>query len=199
MVDTVVVVTLLAVGAGLFVMDRREPGPAARKGDRAGSIAKYVIAAFLGTYGSLASATLLVSPILLYGRLAHSQTAEAVFSAAVDRPYFPLQSVVAFAVGFAVAVWLRQGKPTWVWVWPVAQVAISIALHKPRSVLQGFTANVWQTYFNWDCGCSATLLQWHVTSVLYPAIAFTVGALVRLGVTERRQDAPSSQIQSVRQ
>src|SRR5450759_4841261 len=74
--------------------------------------------------------------------------------------YFPLQSVVAFAVGFAVAVRLRQGKPMWVWVWPVAQVAISIALHKPRSVLQAFTAKVWQTYFNWDCGCSATLLQW---------------------------------------
>jgi hypothetical protein len=198
MVDSVVAVTVLAVFAGLFLMFRRESGPAVWRRDRADSIAKYVIATFLGTYGSVAAATLLVLPILLYGRLAHSQTAEEIFSAAVDRPYFPLQSVVAFAVGFAVAVRLRLGKPMWVWVWPVAQVVISIALHKPRSVLQGFTANVWQTYFNWDCGCSATLLQWHVMSAVYAAIAFTLGALVRNGLTERRQDTPSSQIESVR-
>jgi hypothetical protein len=166
MVDAVVVMTLLTVGAGLFMMHRRELGPAVQKGNRAGSIAKHVIATFLGTYGSLAAATLLALPILLYGRLTHSQTAEAVFSAAVDRPYFPLQSVVAFAVGFAVAVWLRQGKLMWVRVWPVAQAAVSIVLQQPRSVLQGFAANTWQTYFNWDCGCSATLLQWHVTAVL---------------------------------
>ncbi len=151
MVDAVVVMTLLTVGAGLFMMHRRELGPAVRRGNRADSIAKYVIATFLGTHGSLAGATLLALPIPLYGRFTHSQTAKAVFSAAVDRPYFPLQSVVAFAVGFAVAVWLRQGKPMWVWIWPVAQVALSIALHQPRSVLQGFAANTWQTYFNWDC------------------------------------------------
>ena len=106
-----------------------------------------------------------------------SLTAEEVPSAAVDRPYFPLQSAVAFVVGFVVAIRLRQGKPLWVWVWPVAQVVISIALHKPRSVVESFTTSVWQTYFNWGCGCSATLLQWQVMSALYPAIAFTLGAL----------------------
>ena len=196
MLDSVIAVTLLAVVAGIFLM-LRESGSAAWSGARGDSIAKYVIATFLGTYGSVVGATLLVLPILLYGRLAHSQTAEEVVSAAVDRPYFLLQSVVAFAVGFAVAVRLRQGKPTWVWVWPVAHVVISIALDKQRSVLESFTGNVWQTYFNWDCGCSATLLQWHVMSAVYPATAFTLGALFRYGLT-KRQDATLSQIESIR-
>jgi hypothetical protein len=198
MVDSVEAVTLLAVVAGLFLMFRRA-GFAASSGERAVSIAKYVIATFLGTYGSVAAATILVLPILLYGRFAHSQAAEEILSAAVDRPYFPLQSVVAFAVGFGVAARLRQGKPMWVWIWPIAQVVISIALHRPRSVVQSFTASVWQTYFHWDCECSATLLQWQVMSAAYASIAFTLGALARHGITERRRDAPSSQIESVHQ
>jgi hypothetical protein len=157
----------------------------AGNGDKSGSIAKYLIASFLGTYGSVAAATLLILPIFLYGRFAHSQTVEEILSAAVDRPYFPLQSVVAFAMGFALALRMRQGKPMWVWVWPVAQVVIPIALHKPRSVMQSFTAIVSQTYFNWDCACSATLLQWQVMSALYASISFTFGALARHGLAKR--------------
>jgi hypothetical protein len=197
-VDSVVAVTVLGVIAGLFLMFRRESGSAACRPDKADSIAKYVIATFLGTYGSVATATILILPVLLYARLAHTQAAQEIFSAAVDRPYFPLQSVVAFAVGFGVSARLRQGKPMWVWVWPVAQMAISIASHHPRSVMQGFTTNVWQTYFNWNCGCSATVLQWQVMSAVYAAIAFSLGALVQCGLPRRRQDSPSSQLESVR-
>ncbi len=198
MADSVVVVTLLAVVAGLFLMLLRKSGLAAWKRNRAVSIAQYVIATFLGTYGSVAAAALLVLPVLLFARLAHSQTAVNILSAAVDRPYFPLQSVVALAVGFAVAVRFRQGKPMWIWVWPLVQVVLSIVLHKPPSVMQSFTASVWQTYFNWGCGCSATLLQWQVMSAVYTALAFSLGALVRYGLTDRRQDAPLSQIETVR-
>src|SRR5205814_9439613 len=127
MVDSVVVVTFLSVVAGVFLMYRRGSGLVAWGGHRAEAIAKYVIASFLGTYASVAGAALLILPVLLYAGLAHNLTAEGVLSAAVDRPYFPLQSAVAFAVGFAVAIRLRQGKPLWVWVWPVAQVVVSIA------------------------------------------------------------------------
>jgi hypothetical protein len=59
---------------------------------------------FLGTYGSPAAATLLVLPILLYGRLAHGQAAEEVFSAAVDRPIFPA------AVGGSVRSRICRGR-----------------------------------------------------------------------------------------
>lgn len=198
MADSVVVVTLLAVVAGLFLMLPSKSGLAGRKRNGAVSIATYVVATFLGTYGSVAAAALLVLPVLLYARLAHSQTAVDILSAAVDRPYFPLQSAVALAVGFGMAVRFRQGKPMWIWVWPVAQTVISIALHKPPSVMQSFAASVWQTYFNWGCRCSATLLQWHFMSAAYTAIAFSLGALVRHGLTDRRQHAPSSQVETVR-
>ena len=76
MVDSVVVVTFLAVVAGIFLMFRRESGRVALRGDRADAIAKYVIATFLGTYASVGAAALLFSPVLLYERLSNSQTAE---------------------------------------------------------------------------------------------------------------------------
>jgi len=110
MVDSVIVVTLLAVVAALSFMFRRSTTQVVSR-DWVDSVAKYVIATFLGTYGSIVVAALLVLPLLLYGRLAHSQIAEEIFSAAVDRPYFPLQSIVAFAAGFTLAIRLRQGNP----------------------------------------------------------------------------------------
>ncbi len=197
MVDSVVVVTLLAAFAGSVLLFGREAGTASWKGGRVVSVATYLVATFVGTYGSVALATLLVLPILLYGRLAHSATAIDILSAAVDRPYFPLQSAVALAVGFALALRLKQGKPMWVWVWPVAQVIISVALHNPHSVLESFTTSIWRNYFNWDCRCSATLLQWQVMSAFYTAIAFTIGALARYGFKKQRNTFPS-QTESVR-
>lgn len=194
MVDSVVAMTVLAIIGGLSLMFRLESGRVGRAGHWADVVAKYVIATFLGTYASVGTAGLLVLPMLLFGRLAHSQTAEQIFSAAVDRPYFPLQSVVAFVVGFAVAVRLRQGGPLWVWVWPVTQVAISVALHRPGSVMQSVTTGVWRTYFNWDCRCSATLLQWTVMSALYTSIAFALGVLARYAVSGRSKDSCSRQI-----
>ena len=186
MVDSVVVVTLLGVLAGVFLLFRREAGRASWKDERGISVAMYFVATFLGSYGSVALATILVLPILLYGRLAHSATSMDILSAAVDRPYFPLQSAVAFAVGFALALRLKRGKPMWVWVWPVAQLIISVALHNPHSVIQSFTTSVWRNYFNWNCGCSATLLQWQVMSAFYTTIAFTLGVLARYGLATER-------------
>jgi hypothetical protein len=190
MIDSVAVVTLLAVVAGVLLLLRRRSASASGRNGRAVSIATYLVASFLGTYGSVAVAIVLVLPLLLYGRLAHSATAIAILSAAVDRPYFPLQSAVAFTVGFALAVRLRQGKPMWVWIWPVAQVIISVALHNPHGVMQSFTTSVWRNYFNWGCGCSATLLQWQVMSAFYTAIAFTLGVLARHGCTGQWKRSP---------
>lgn len=198
MANRLVVVTSLAIAAGTYLLFRREFGITDRKRNKADVIAKYVLAVFLATYLSIAFATLLALPVLFYGRLAHNLNAEGIFSVAVDRPYFPLQSAVAFAVGFAVAVRFRQWKLLWVWVWPAAQVVISIVLHKPESVMQGFLKDVWHTYFNWYCGCSATLLQWQVMSVMYAAIAFTLGALTRYFLSKEIPKAHASQIEARR-
>lgn len=68
-VDSAVVATLLAVLASVFLLFRREASTASWNGGRVVSVATYFVATFLGTYGSVAAATILVLPILLYGRL----------------------------------------------------------------------------------------------------------------------------------
>src|ERR1019366_8751130 len=65
MVDSVVVLTLLAVLAGVFLLFQRESRAESLGAARVVAIATYFVATFLGTYGSVSLATLLVLPILL--------------------------------------------------------------------------------------------------------------------------------------
>jgi hypothetical protein len=139
--------------------------------------AKYIAATFIGTYGSLAAGAVIAAPLLLYSRVAHTTSGIDLFSSLVDRPYFPLQMGVAFGLGYFLSERLKQGRPAYVWVWPVAQVGIAVLLFHP-SAMQSFTA-VWRTYFDWGCGCSVTLLQWRIMSPLYPSLAFSAAAFLR--------------------
>jgi len=142
------------------------------------AVSKYLVAAFVGTYGSVAIAAVVASPLLLFSPLVPPHSSEGWFSALLDRSYFPLQALVAFILGYTLSTWLRQGHPAFIWVWPVTQVAIALALFRPLSVVQDFWAGVWQTYFNWQCGCSITLVQWAVMSPLYTSLAFSAGAFL---------------------
>jgi len=63
------------------------------------TLSKYVIAVFTAVFGSAAVALLLTLPLFLFSRLTHHQAAMEVWSALLDRPYFPLQTVSA--VGWA--------------------------------------------------------------------------------------------------
>jgi hypothetical protein len=99
--------------------------------------AKYVSATFIGTYGSLGLAVVVASPLLLYSRLAQTHSGADLFSALLDRPYFPLQTAVAFILGYVVSGWFKESWPAYVWVWPVAQVSIAVSLFHP-SVMQSF-------------------------------------------------------------
>lgn len=140
--------------------------------------AKYVAATFIGTYGSLAAGVVVALPLLLYSRVAHAPSGIDLASSLVDRPYFPLQMAVAFGLGYFLSEWLKEGRPAYVWVWPVAQVSIAVLLFHP-SATQSFTAGLWRSYFDWGCGCSVTLLQWRIMSPLYPSLSFSAAAFVR--------------------
>jgi len=154
--------------------------------------AKYIIAIFIETYGSLALATVIASPLLLYSRVAHTNSGRVSFSVLVDRPYFPLQTAVAFVLGYFLKGMVQASRPAYVWVWPVAQVGLAVLLFRPFAT-QSFGSGVWQTYFDWDCGCSITLLQWKIMSPLYPSLAFS-GAAFLHGIktlTRRASSAPA--------
>ncbi len=140
--------------------------------------AKYIAATFIGTYGSLAIGAVIVPPLLLYSRVTHTRSGVDLFTALLDRPYFPFQIAVAFVLGYFLSEWLKEGWPAYVWVWPVAQVSIAVLLFHP-SAMQSFTAGVWRSYFDWGCGCSVTPLQWRITSPLYPSLSFSAAAFLR--------------------
>ena len=152
--------------------------------------AKYVAATFISTYGSLGIGAVIAVPLLLYQRLAHTQSGAALFSTLLDRPYFPLQMAVASVLGYSVSERLKEGRPAYAWVWPVAQVTIAVLLFHP-SAMQSFAAGVWRTYFDWGCGCSVTLRQWTITAPLYPSVAFSVAAFLRRTKVFSRRVTPA--------
>lgn len=188
---TIVILVLLGCAvAFLFYLrarsDQQQTSEALR---RAAALAKYVVAVFLATYGSGAVAAMLVLPLLVYGRVAHSSAAADVFSSCVDRPYFPLQTVVAFAVGLLFAKRLREGKPALVWVLPVVLfVAGVFIVSEQRGAFETFEIFVWGRFFDWGCNCSATLLQWQVMMPLYTSIAFSIAAFLCERMTFTRED-----------
>lgn len=151
---------------------------------------KYVAATYIGTYGSLAIAVAAISPLLLYSRLVQGHPGGGLFSVLVDRPYFPLQTAVAFILGYFVSERLKEGRPAYIWIWPVVQVSIVVALFHQFVPVQNYWAEVWRTYFNWDCGCSATLSQWTVMVPLYPSLAFSAAAFLRSRIRLRQGPVP---------
>src|SRR5438309_12073333 len=92
---------VLGVLFGLTVAVR---GIAALEGIRLGSrflaILDYLIAAFIVSLMPLAIAGLLGLPLLAYDHYAHSDTGTRLFSMLLDRPFFPLQTVVAALVRY---------------------------------------------------------------------------------------------------
>lgn len=176
----IIVSVLFVISAALLLyiqtVDLEGISPKLRKYGVPG--AKYVIAAFLGTYGSLAIGALILAPLLAYSRLAHTHSGADLFASLLDRSYFPFQTGAAFVLGYYLRGWLKQGRPVYAWVWPVAQVGIAVLLFRP-SAMQSFGAGVWHTYFDWGCGCSATLSQWTIMSPLYPSLAFSAAAFLR--------------------
>jgi hypothetical protein len=143
------------------------------------SAMKYVVAIFLGTYGSAVVAILLTVPVRASATMMQSPTVTELLEVLLDRPYFPLQSAVAFSLGHFVSNWLNGGWPTRVWIWPAAQFVLAVVLFQPPSVMQDPWMAVREAYFIWGCGCPATGQQWKVTFPLYTSFAFSLAAYLR--------------------
>jgi hypothetical protein len=179
--ETIVFLVLLscAVMFLLYVRDRNRQALSTRL--RWGTaVSKYIVAVFVATFGCGGIAALIAASLLVYARLTHTDTAVRLFSVLVDRPYFPFQTVIALFGGFVAAGWLKEGKPAFVWVLPMAQLSVALVVVSSRqSVFEGSGNFVWRTFFNWGCDCSASLLQWQVMFPVYTSIAFAIAASLR--------------------
>ena len=176
----IVAVAVLFALAFLWLMRQRKEQNLSRWEERTVAVSKYIVALFTATFGSNALAVLICSPLLLYARLSHREAAENLISLLLDRSYFPLQIVIAFVVGVVMWKWVAEGKPTFVWVLPTIQFLISVAVMRSRgSVLGSSWHNLWTTFFDWGCDCSASLLHWEVMFPLYTSLAFALGAYLR--------------------
>jgi len=188
---TVVAFASVAAVSFLLWLNVRGPQPLSRPAVHARAAAKYVLAVFVATFGSAAVAVLLSSPLLIFSRLMHSSAALNLFSRLVDRPYFPLETVVALALGCLTAKSFEEAKPALVWVFPLANALIGVAVlfHK-ASVLQGHWDWIRETLFNWT-DHSASLLQWNLVLPLITSLGFTLGALLVL-IVRNEPGAPRS-------
>ncbi len=140
--------------------------------------AKHVIALFTAVFGANAVALLLLVPVLLYAHWNNTETGISVLSALMDRPYFPLQAAVACLLGLTTFGWLKEGWIRFVWILPLIQAIIAVAVFVNRFNPTTWGA-YWKVFFDWGCGCSATLPQWTVMLPLYTSLTFAIGATVR--------------------
>lgn len=165
----------------------RSDQPISNRSRQGVAISKYVVAVMVATYLSGALAALIATPLLVYGRLTHTEAPTNLYSALLDRPFFPFQIVVAFVAGIVATKWLKEGKPAFVWVLPVAQFLIALVVVSSRhSAFQQSCDFLWSSLFNWGCHCSATLLQWKVMFPLYTSIAFSLAAYLSRTVTSAK-------------
>ena len=189
--ETVIILFFCCAVMFLWYIRSRGDQPLSKVLRRGVAISKYVVALMLATFGTGAVTALIAMPLLLYARLAHTETPTNLFAALLDRPYFPLQTGVAFVAGLVVTKWLKEGKPAFIWVLPTAQFLLALdVVSSRRSATQGFWDFIRSSFFNWDCHCSASLLQWQVMFPLYTSIAFAVAAYLR-DVTKSANTLPS--------
>lgn len=178
MVTAIILILLAAAAAYLLYIvevDAKAVTMAMQKGV---ALSKYVVALFTAVYGSVAVAVVVSLPLPIFSHLAHNDSAMDVWSALLDRPYFPLQVFAALALGWITFRWLKEGWILFVWALPLIQAVIALAVYNHRYGTSDWN-DIWVTFFNWQCGCSASLPQWSVMFPLYTSIAFSLGAFMR--------------------
>ena len=177
--DTIVILILFAAAVSyLFYIRELGARNLTLAMKRGAALSKYVIALFTAVFGSAAVALLFSLPLFLFSRLAHSEGAMDIWSALFDRPYFPLQLVAALVLGWISVRWLKEGWLPLVWALPLVQALVALAVYLHRFAPSDWN-DIWVTFFNWQCGCSASLPQWSVMFPLYTSIAFSLGAFMR--------------------
>jgi hypothetical protein len=95
-------------------------------------------------------------------------------------PYFPIQIVLAFSLGFLLRLRIKQYLMEWVWVLPSAFLCIGFFL-SPLTYHERF-----DRFFGSDCSPSNHCFdQTGLTLPFYTAIAYSLGAMVSSKVRTR--------------
>ncbi len=149
----------------------------------------YVIAVFLVSLAPLALAAVLGLPLLAYGRYGHSATATRLFSMLLDRPYFPLQTILAAFVGFIAGTRWHSRSLSWAWIPAAANAAFGFLFRNHGSAMLPYWQRLRENYFDWGCGCSASLSQWTFVAPLLAALTTSLVASLAMRYYGRAAEA----------
>ena len=119
--------------------------------------------------------------LLLFG---HSYPRKTFYSIVSETPYFPVQIIFAFLLGWLLGRALRHRSMVWVWVLPLAILCYSlltatVLIPEWTSVLvrPGVGQSWFSHYFGWGCQPAAHCLdQLLITMPFYSSLAYSVGA-----------------------
>jgi hypothetical protein len=116
----------------------------------------------------------------------HSYPQRTFYSIVSERPYFPVQIIFGFILGWLLGRTLRHRSMVWVWVLPLAILVYSLATATTltpewTSVLAkpGVGQSRFSHYFGWGCRPAERCLdQMLITMPFYSSLAYSAGAVL---------------------
>ncbi len=152
---------------------------------------------FIGMYGIPYTAPVVFSLVFKFLFLfGHNFPRRTFYSIVSELPYFPVQIIFAFILGWLLGRALRHRSIVWVWVLPLAILCYSLVTASvliPTSVLTrpGVLQSRLSYYLGWGCRpadhCFDQLL---ITMPFYSSLAYSLGAFLA------RSLAPSGRSES---
>lgn len=147
------------------------------------SVLTFSLHEFIGMYGISFTAPLLLSLafklMFLFG---HGYPQKTFYSIVSELPYFPVQIIVAFILGWLLGRVLLHRSMVWVWVLPLAILCYFVAtasVLNPTSVFAspGAGQSRFSHYFGWGCRpANRCLDQLLITMPFYSSLAYSLGA-----------------------
>ena len=133
---------------------------------------------FVASYGSTAGAAVLMSLVYPLVYLLNPHLSFHQFNRIFSVPYFPVQIVFGFAVGYLVQKRLGARFSFWVWTVPFSIFLWHFVAFEPSAF-----ESIWQTrlarFVGSACRPPACFDQTSFTSPVYTSIAYVFGASVR--------------------
>lgn len=150
--------------------------PASRSFTR--DVVKFPLELFAATYASTLAAAESMYPLYPLAHAVNTHLSFHQFNRAISLPYFPVQIVVGFLVGYFGRKWFGTRFSFWVWAVPLLLLIWYFFAFNP-SAFEGF----WQARFDRFLGsacrppdCWDQIVH---TAPVYTAVAYSCGAFVR--------------------
>ena len=147
------------------------------------SVLTFALHQFIGMYGIPYTAPIVFSLafkfLFLFG---YNYPRKTFYSIVSELPYFPVQIIFAFLLGWLLGRALRHRSMVWVWVLPLAILCYSVATARvliPTSVFAspGGGQSRFSHYFGWGCRPEDHCLdQLLITMPFYSCVAYSLGA-----------------------